>query len=135
MFLLATTVLLPSTAGAMASFALGIPDDVAHHGLAYGTAWNHSSRESADADALSSCRGFTGAPDDTRALCKVVAHFDHQCLAISMDPKAGTPGYGWAIADTESAASEQALQHCQDTAGADRTAYCESSEAECDTTP
>jgi hypothetical protein len=135
MSFLATIILLPGPARAMSALVAGIPDDVAHHGLAIGIAHDRNSRSTADAEALKKCLSFIYAPAETRALCKVIAHFDKQCLSVSFDPKPSTPGYGWAIADTAIAANNQALQNCRDTAGADRVAYCEISETDCDTQP
>jgi len=120
----------------MSAFAAGILDDVAKNGVAAGDTFNSPSRDAAEADALKTCHNSTGGSADSRAVCKVIAHFDKQCLAVSDDPKAGTPGYGWAVADTATAANNQALQHCRDTAGADRAAYCEIvGTTDCDTQP
>ena len=33
-----------------------------------------------------------------KALCKVIETFSNRCVAVSMDPKAGTPGVGWGSA-------------------------------------
>ena len=33
------------------------------------------------------------------AICRVVMNFSQECYALAFDPKAGTPGVGWAISD------------------------------------
>jgi hypothetical protein len=53
-----------------------------------------------------------------------MATFSNQCAAEAIDPKDGTPGFGWAIADTPEQAKSQALANCRDTAGPDRQDAC-----------
>ena len=72
-----------------------------------------------------------GAPKASD-LCRVIATFHNECYAVSLDPKAGTPGAGWAIAADKETAEERALAHCKLTAGPDRAQYCEMSESNCD---
>jgi hypothetical protein len=130
--LLLVAALLPHPARAMSAFAAGVPADVSAQGLAVGAGYNYSTREGAEARALQECLKPGDAPADTRALCKVVAYFDNECLAVSMDPQAGTPGYGWAVGATQEAANDQALANCRQTAG-NRAGYCVVSMANCDT--
>jgi hypothetical protein len=54
-------------------------------------------------------------------------------LAVFWDPAVGEPGFGWTVAATAGAASAQALQSCQQTAGLGRAAYCVESDSQCDT--
>jgi hypothetical protein len=124
---------MPQTTQAKSAFAAGIPDDVASQGVALGTGYNYSSRDGAEARALQECQTQQDAPQSTRDLCKIVDHFDGRCLSVSLDPKAGTPGFGWAVADTEDAANDQALTLCRQSAGSDRAPYCVVSLNECDT--
>src|ERR1700691_4790898 len=131
--LLLVAGLLPHSAEALSALAAGIPDDVANQGVAFGEGHNYSTREGAEARALQECKSMGGIPASTTALCKIVAHFDNQCLAISLDPKDGTPGFGWAIATTADAANGQALANCRQTAGQDRVGYCVESLSRCDT--
>ena len=131
--LLAVGTMFPHASQAKSAFAAGIPDDVAVQGVALGTGYNYSTREGAEARALQECHAQTDAPDATRALCKIVDHFDNRCLSVSLDPKAGTPGFGWAIADTEDGANDQALAICRQSAGSDRAPYCVVSSSQCDT--
>jgi hypothetical protein len=125
--------LLPHSVEALSAIAAGIPNDVATQGVAFGEGHNYSTRAGAEARALQECRNQQGVPASTIALCKITAHFDNQCLAISLDPKDGTPGFGWAIAAIADAANNQALANCRASAGADRVGYCVISLAVCDT--
>lgn len=123
----------PHAAFAMSAFAAGIPDNIASQGVAVGAGYNYSTRDAAEARALQECLKQQDAPADTRALCKIVAYFDNECVAVSMDPQAGTPGFGWAIGANAEAANSQALENCHQTAGADRQSYCVVSLTDCDT--
>jgi len=131
--LLALGALSPHPAKAMSAFAAGIPGNVAAEGVAMGFGYNYSTREGAEARALQECLKQQDAPPNTRALCKVIDHFDNQCAAVSLDPQPGTPGFGWAIAPTADAANAQAVANCRQSAGADRAEYCEVSITDCDT--
>jgi hypothetical protein len=116
------------------SIAIGEPDDVAKGGLAVGYTWNHSSAGEAEAAALKQCLSYMDAPDSTRALCKIVDTFSNQCFAISLDPNAGTEGFGWAVAATQQEAADSAMQKCRDTDGADHADACVVSTQKCDVT-
>ena len=83
---------------------------------------------------MQACQQPGAAPADTRALCKIVGYFDNACASVSLDPKDGTPGFGWAIADSAADANSQALEHCRETAGSDRAAYCVVTQSDCDGT-
>jgi hypothetical protein len=133
--LLVSALLLSQPSMASAAFAAGIPDDVAAKGVALSEEHNVSSRAEAEARALSACQTFKDVTEEVHALCKVIADFDNRCLATSLDPKAGTPGWGWAIADTQTAADDQALSMCRASAGGDRAPYCVISQSVCDHTP
>ncbi len=124
---------LPRPAEALSAFAAGIPDNVAAQGAAFGEGHNYSTRADAEARALKECRAAPGSPASTIALCKIIAYFDHQCVAVAMDPQANTPGLGWAIGADAAAANNQALANCRQTAGADRVGYCVVTLTECDT--
>jgi Domain of unknown function (DUF4189) len=129
--------LLASATGpshAVSAFAAGIPDDVAVKGVAVGQAHNYTTQEDAEAEALRQCRTNPDSDDEVHALCKIVDHFDNRCVAVALDPKAGTPGWGWSIADTRNGAKDQALDICRQSAGADRAPYCIVSTEACDGT-
>lgn len=115
------------------AIALGKPDDIEKGGLAMGTGYNYGTAEGAKLRALQECLAFSDAPLETRGLCKVIESFDRQCYAISLDPKEGTPGVGWAVAALKDGAEKIAVERCRETAGADRSAYCVVSLSGCDT--
>ena len=112
--------MLPAGAHAEGAIALGVPDDVAKQGLAFGRSWNVPNVDDAKQRAMEECKTVQGAPPATRKLCKVVATYENQCAAIALDNKAGTPGWGYAIGDTKEEAEEGALRNCQKTAGTER---------------
>lgn len=136
--LLAIALALPAAglsatqAGAHGAIALGKTDDIQTGGLAMGTSHNYDTAEGAKLRALEECLSFADAPLATRGLCKVAATFDRQCFAISLDPKAGTPGMGWSVAPKKEDAETVAVERCRETAGADRAAYCVVSLSNCD---
>jgi hypothetical protein len=131
---LAFMFLIPQSALAMSAFAAGVPDDVARAGVALGEGHNYPSRDEAENRALAECRGNKDTTEAVHALCRIIDHFDNRCLTTSLDPKAGTPGWGWAVADTQNDANDQALAMCRQSAGSDRAAYCEVSQSICDRT-
>src|SRR5262249_17972105 len=131
--LLAGTLGRPDPAAADGALAVGEPADVASEGYAYGFALDEPTAEQAGAGALRDCRTPTqGIDPRAQALCKVVQTFKNQCFAVAMDPKDGTPGAGWAVADDKDAASRAALAKCVATAGDDRRDACEVNHSGCD---
>jgi hypothetical protein len=129
---LAWIALVPASAQADGAIAIGLPSDVAMHGVAVGTSWNYTSQEAARARALEECLSFPDASADTRKLCKVIQTFVRECVAIALDPDAGTPGFGWAVALPQSAAEDAAMQACRMTAGASRQKFCRVTTTRCD---
>lgn len=126
---LAAALWPPGLAYAKGTIALGLPADVAKDGLSFGESYNYGTREEADSRALDECKkqGGPSAP-----LCHIVATYDHRCMALAMDPAAGTPGFGWDIADTQDLARDHALALCRQSAGPARAAFCEISQTQCD---
>lgn len=101
-------------------------------GFSYGSAYNYSTEEEARTKALERCRSTKS--DFRRKLCTVVATFNGQCIAVAMDPKDGTPGVGWSIAETKEVAERHALAKCKATAGPGRRDECRVEQgAGCDT--
>jgi hypothetical protein len=125
-------VALPGVAMADGAIAVGLPKDVAKQGVAIGTSWNYPNPEGANARALQECLSFMDAPPDTRKLCKVMQTFNRECVAVAIDPQAGTPGVGWAVAPAKSGAESSALQRCKNTAGAGRQQFCKITVTHCD---
>lgn len=126
------TALWADVACADGAIAIGLPSNIAKQGVAVGTSWNYDDADGAHARALKECLGFMDAPPDTRKLCEVVKTFTHECIAVAIDPKAGTPGFGWAVAPVESGAEKAAMKNCKDTAGRDRQKYCVVTVKHCD---
>jgi len=125
------TLGLPPAALAEGAIAIGASGDFAKDGFAFGAAINKSSADDAGQAALSTCKKYEGAPK-MAAICKVVFHFSHECYALSFDPKPGTPGVGWAIAEDKETAEERANRNCQVTAGPDRRDFCKVNQSFCD---
>ena len=122
---------MPQAALAEGAIAIGASGDFARDGFAFGASINKTSADDAGQQALATCRKYEGAPK-MAAICKVVFHFSHECYALSFDPKAGTPGVGWAIAADKETAEERALKNCQVTAGPDRRDFCKINQSFCD---
>ena len=129
----AAGVLLHSNrADADAALAIGLPGDVARHGVAIGYALNYDSKEAAQAEALKRCRNFQDAPQATRSLCKIVENFRERCIAIALDPEVGTTGIGWSVSKKQELAEEVAMDRCVETAGKKRREFCRITYTKCD---
>jgi hypothetical protein len=120
--LLLAYLAVPNVAHAAGAIAAGVPDDVAENGVAMFVQVNAASIAEARDKAIAGCK--TLGSQTARDLCKIVATFSNQCAAESIDPKDGTPGYGWAIADTSAEAKSQAIANCRATAGPARQDAC-----------
>jgi Domain of unknown function (DUF4189) len=107
------------------ALAIGIPPGGIVKGFAGGHSLNAAGMSAARDGAVNGCHKSTGASAPAQKACSVVASFKDECYAIALDPKDGTPGAGWAIAETQALADEEALQQCRNTAGADRAKFCE----------
>jgi hypothetical protein len=124
----------PGAGRAAGALAVALPSDVAKEGFSYGYSNDKGDADTASARAVELCRTTKDASNDPklRNLCKVIQNYSNQCVAVAMDPAAGTPGVGWSIADDKRSAEGQALKRCEDTAGAGRQAACEISHSDCD---
>jgi lipoprotein NlpI len=127
----ATGTMWSHSVAAEGALAVGLPSDVAKGGYATGYSYNAKTMDEARATAMDYCRK---APTNNKAksLCKVIETFSNRCVAVSMDPKAGTPGAGWGIGDDLRAAEREALARCEATAGPARRAACVVSNSDCD---
>jgi hypothetical protein len=126
-------ILWPNHSAAEGALAVGVPSDVAKQGFAYGYTNNKGSADEARAAALETCRRPSNTKSaEARALCTLIGTYHNQCVAVAMDPEAGTPGVGWAIAANKRAAEAQALTKCEATAGAGRRAACRVDNSYCD---
>jgi hypothetical protein len=132
--LLCGGVLGPSLSRAVGALAIGLPPDVVKGGFTYGYSNNNADANHAEAKALDACRTTKDAANDVklRSLCKVIQDYSNQCVAVAMDPAAGTPGVGWAVANDLLSAERQALGKCMDTAGPSRRAACVVDHSSCD---
>src|SRR5262249_26996678 len=119
-------MLAPNASHAAGALAVALPPDVAKGGFSYGYSNDNADANHAEARALDACRTTKDAAKDVnlRSLCKVIQDYSNQCVAVAMDPAAGTPGVGWAVANDLMAAERQALGKCMDTAGPGRRAAC-----------
>jgi len=132
----ATAVLcfVSAPAFAQSSIAIGLPDNVVRYGVSFGLAINQPDHDAADRVAIEKCQTGPDLTPEVRQLCKPVARFDNRCAAVSLDPRAGTPGFGWAVADTKKQAEAQALAGCRKTDG-DQGAACVVTLSMCDGMP
>jgi hypothetical protein len=115
---------------AAGAIAVGQPDDVAKRGVSMGLSTNRDTMDEAKKRSMSLC--VNSGTSISSALCSVVATFENQCVAVAIDPQVGTPGFGWAVADTERDAGTKALSSCQRTAGPTRQAGCKVINSYCD---
>lgn len=122
----------PDRVSAEAALAVGLPADVAKQGVAVGWAVNHASKAAAEAEALRRCREAKEPSQATRVLCRIVESFEDRCLAVALDPEAGTSGIGWAVAGKQKAAEDAAMDDCAESAGQKRRASCRIALARCD---
>jgi hypothetical protein len=125
---------LPAAGHAAGALAVALPPDVAKGGFSYGYSNGNDDADTAEAKALSACRTTKDASNDPklRNLCKIIMDYANKCIAVSMDPAAGTPGVGWAIADDKRTAEHNALMKCEATAGPGRAAACVVDHSGCD---
>jgi hypothetical protein len=130
LFALVAAIFHPVSGGADGALAIALPPDVVKQGFAYGYVTDYADTNQADAQALKKCRDTTIA--GVRPLCEVIQDFKNQCVAVAMDPQAGTPGVGWSIAPDLHTAEAQALSKCEQTAGPGRRAACAVDHSSCD---
>ena len=128
--LFALVVFRPNFSSADGAIAVALPPDVVKQGFAYGYVTDYPDANQADVQALKKCRDTT--IDGVRPLCEVIQDFKNQCVAVAMDPQAGTPGVGWSVAPDLHTAEAQALSKCETTAGPGRRAACAIDHSSCD---
>ena len=114
------------------ALAVGSTSNVSKDGIAVGTAINHKTLDSAKAAAMEYCKTYKPAPK-AATFCRLVGSFTTECYAVAFDPKAGTPGAGWAIAADIKVAEQRAIDACKATAGKGRAQFCKVDESKCDT--
>jgi Domain of unknown function (DUF4189) len=119
---------------ASGALAVGVPANVAKDGFAYGYTNDKTTAKIARDGAMHSCSTTKAGSQAARRLCTIVRTYHDECVAVAMDPVAGTPGVGWAIAATSHEAEAQALANCEATAGPGRRAACRIDHWNCDGT-
>lgn len=130
-FMTASAALAP--AHAFGAIAIGqTANGVAVDGLVYGTSWDYATQEEANREALSGCRSEENQ-DNPQAVkqCKVADTFHHQCYAVALDSRGGA-GVGFAIANDERSAKNQAQGNCTAAAGSGGGQFCKVVESNCD---
>lgn len=123
-------LLATGAAVAEGALAIGSTGNVSKDGIAYGGAYNHATRQDAIDAAIATCRKWK-APK-AAARCELVTTFTRECYAVANDPKAGTPGTGWATANDKETAGQRALAACRATAGPGRREFCVVDQSNCD---
>jgi len=125
-------VIWAGSANAAGALVVGVAPGGAQKGFSYAVVWNVPAADNARTDAMSKCRTSKESNPPAQARCTLVGTFTNQCAAIAMDPVAGTPGVGWAIAADTAVANKQALANCEATAGPGRTGSCRVISSHCD---
>jgi len=119
-------------ANAAGALAVGVAAGGAQVSFSYGVNSNSATDAEARNKALTACRESKEADERAHSRCRLIGTFTNQCGVVAMDPKAGTPGVGWAISATSAAAKAQALAACEATAGPQRAGACVVSGFRCD---
>lgn len=118
------------SATAAGALAFGSTGDVAKDGYSIGINASSASDDEARASAMKWCKSH--GPKQTQAQCEVLVVFHNQCAAEAQDPKTGTPGFGFAIADTEDEAKKMAMAICTTSSGKGRRQFCKIVSTLCD---
>lgn len=113
----------PINARSEGALVIGSTGSVEKHGIALGVSFNQPTKQAAIDAAMAQCRTYPAAKIAVDR-CQLVTTFKRECYAFASDPKAGTPGIGWALAKDKEAAVERALAFCRATAGTDRQKFC-----------
>ncbi len=125
-------IVASNSALAFAALAIGQSNSITKDGIALGHVFDKATKEQAEAEALSACKDFQRVKPAIRNLCKIIKTFEKQCLATALDPKAGTPGFGWAVMTEKASAESAAMEDCRSTAGKSRVKFCKVDISFCD---
>ena len=117
-------------ASATGALAFGSTGDVAKDGYSIGINSNSANEEDARKGAMGWCTSH--GPKQTQAQYEILVVFHSQCAAEAQDPKPGTPGFGFAVADTEEDAKKMAMAVCLASAGKGRRDFCKVVTTLCD---
>jgi hypothetical protein len=140
--ILAAATTRPTQVAAEGAVAVGIAPSGPSTGYSFGVRVNEPTTEAARAGSLTGCKGapmssgtaLASGAVQARAQCAVVATFHNKCVTLAFDPNDGTPGAGWAVADSLKAADDEALRRCRSTAGSARREFCKVAVQKCDGT-
>jgi hypothetical protein len=119
------------SAGAAGAIAFGSTGDVAKDGYSIGIATNYDAESEARDGAMKHCTTHGG--EQSKKACEIVVVFAHQCAAEAEDPKTGTPGFGFAVANTKEDAESIAMAICLASSGKGRRQFCKVTTTACDT--
>ena len=126
----AISVAVSGSAVAAGAIAFGSTGDIAKDGYSIGLNGGSATEEDARSGAMKWCR--THGPKQTQDQCEIVAVFHSQCAAEAQDPKPGTPGFGFAVAETEEDAKKMAMAICTASSGKGRRQFCAVVSTKCD---
>jgi hypothetical protein len=129
---MALTSLSWTAASADGAIAVGQSGTPPHHEVAVGLSTDFATANAAAADALARCKASAGVKASTLRRCKVVQTFKNKCIAVAMDPGAGSSGFGFGIAKSRSGARNAAVVQCGQTADRGRAKQCKVLGTDCD---
>ena len=109
----AAVLIQPLHAWAAGALAIGLPEGGAKNGIAMFAHVNAPTVDEAKTIALKGCRELPNASKAAKDQCKIFETFSDKCVAEAIDPQEGTPGWGYAIGETDQKASERALEACR----------------------
>src|SRR6185369_122107 len=89
-------------AAAAGAIAFGSTGDIVTDGYSIGISGGIDGDEDARDRAMQRCRA-NGAKQ-SQSQCEVLVVFHKHCAAEAQDPKPGTPGFGFALGETEDSA-------------------------------
>jgi hypothetical protein len=130
--LLAGAILGTPPARADGALAVSQMGDAARQGLAVGWAVDYASKDAAEKEALARCRASPEASPAAREACRIVETFSDRCLAIALDPEAGTTGVGWDVHKSREWAEEEAVERCAEASAPKRRGACRVALIRCD---
>ncbi|MCB1522457.1 MAG: DUF4189 domain-containing protein [Hyphomicrobiaceae bacterium] len=96
---------------------------VARDGIAIGYAALRGEEELSRKQALGYCQSLRTAPVAARS-CRIVKTLPQGCAAMALDPKPGSPGAGWSLAEDIDEAVDEAVGRCRDSSPRSRRGAC-----------
>ncbi|HMK79691.1 MAG TPA: DUF4189 domain-containing protein [Xanthobacteraceae bacterium] len=112
-------VLALVAAGAMspcrAAGALAVGE--ASDGRVWAIVVNAPTIEQAGQAARARCRSGSSTSERAKALCRIYATFQHQCVAVAAEQDRAGSGFGWALGPNTAAADYSAQEKCWHSTG------------------